>query len=819
MATADATVTDLPQAGASQELARSWRRLTRAATAVAVATSPALYIWFTQTNDWVWWKALLATVGVIVVFRGFTELLFRRMIPTPSLFGIESRELREEDVVGRRRAWFWKFWFKIFVWFFVLITIVWLFRGGTWWGTIGFILDGIGNILSSPALWIQVVFVFFLFIANFGILFGPLLAMNITQIKTFEPGDAQWGVKLDDVRGQAEAKEEVRRVVSIWQSGEQFERHGGKRERGVLFFGPPGTGKTMLAKALATGFNSPFVSIPGSGFAATFIGIDAIVVRYLAWKAKRAARKWGGTCIVFIDEIDAVGMRRQALGQGGFGGAINVPPLTPASLHEQLFFGPWGSLNPSGDLILETRAWRDKLFASRETPTVGPSSFGANLMRLYGFMFPGGMGGMGGMALNQLLVVMDGIDNPPFMRRVLTNRTNTLLDASFIVPRRIKGKSLRIPAPSPRKEQVYFIGATNVPIDRLDPALIRPGRMGRHVWFRTPTKNDRLDIVDLYINKVSHDPELDMPRRRDEIARVTNGYSPAMIEQVTSMALTIAHHSGRDRFSWEDLVESITTLESGTAIGIEYVERESRATAIHEAGHAIAGHAFMKDFESTRLSIRRRGESGGHHQAREKEERFFRFQSEEFAHLVWGLGAMAAERVFYGENSNGVGGDVMSTTAQAAVMVGGSAMGPQPFVVTPREGETDDEARTRVLDRLEGIGIMIMNRMGGGGPMAADPISAALSDPSKRRAGAQILGQAYVVAHNLALANREALEKIADALVERKEIFGDDLMDLLDSVGIRIPELDYGDETIWPPSFFAIASPERRPKPKEIEAS
>ena len=134
--------------------------------------------------------------------------------------------------------------------------------------------------------------------------------MNLTQIKTFEPGDAQWGVKLDDVRGQAEAKEEVRRVVSIWQSGEQFERHGGKRERGVLFFGPPGTGKTMLAKALATGFNSPFVSIPGSGFAATFIGIDAIVVRYLAWKAKRAARKWGGTCIVFIDEIDAVGMRR-----------------------------------------------------------------------------------------------------------------------------------------------------------------------------------------------------------------------------------------------------------------------------------------------------------------------------------------------------------------------------------------------------------------------------------------------------------------------------------------------------------------------------
>jgi len=819
MATAAEPLAGLPQAEASQELARSWKKLTRAATVVAVLTSPALYIWFTQRSGLSWWQALLATVAIVVVFRGFSDLLFRRMIPAPSLFGVESRDLREEDIVGRRRAWFWRFWFKLTLMFVIAITIIWLFKGGTWVGTIGWLFAGIGTIFSSPALWIQMVFVFFLFIANFGIMFGPLLAMNLTQIKTFEPGDAQWGVKLDDVRGQAEAKEEVRRVVSIWQSGEQFEHHGGKRERGVLFFGPPGTGKTMLAKALATGFNSPFVSIPGSGFAATFIGIDAIVVRYLAWKAKRAARKWGGTCIVFIDEIDAVGMRRQALGNG-FGGAINVPPLTPSSLHDDLFYGPWGSLNPSGDMVLETRAWREKLFASRETPTFGWSGFGATMMRFYGYMFPGGMGmGGGGMALNQLLVVMDGIDNPPLMRRVITNKTNTLLDASFIVPRRVKGRSLRLPAPRPRSEQVYFIGATNVPIDRLDPALIRPGRMGRHVWFRTPTKHDRLDIIDLYINKVSHDADLDMPRRRDEIARVTNGYSPAMIEQVTSMALTIAHHSGRERFSWEDLVESITTLESGTAIGIEYIEREGRAIAIHEAGHAIAGHAFMKDFESTRLSIKRRGDSGGHHQAREKEERFARFQSEMFAQLVWGLGAMAAERVFYNENSTGVGGDVMSVTAQTAGMVGAAAMGPQPFRVTPKEDETEEEARNRVLERFEGIGLQIMNRMGGGGgPMAPDPTSASLSDPSKRRVGSQIIGQAYVVAHNLAKENQEALGRIADVLMEKKEIFGDELLDLLDSVGLRIPELDYGDEAVWPPPFFAVSSHDRRP-PKEIAAT
>jgi hypothetical protein len=140
-------------------------------------------------------------------------------------------------------------------------------------------------------------------------------------------------------------------------------------------------------------------------------------------------------------------------------------------------------------------------------------------------------------------------------------------------------------------------------------------------------------------------------------------------------------------------------------------------------------------------------------------------------------------------------------------------MGPQPFHVTPKKGESEEEARQRVLERFEGIGLQIMNRMGGGGgPMGPDPITGALSDPSKRRAAGQIIGQAYVVAHNLAKENQEALDRIADVLMEKKEIFGDELLDLLDSVGLRIPDLDYGDEEVWPPPFFAVTSGERRPK-------
>jgi cell division protease FtsH len=335
MATAQPLAT-LPAGEASRLLGDQWRRLARAATFVAVLTSPAVFVWLTEVQGWSLLWSLVGTFFAVIAFRGMVDLVFRRAIPSPSLFGSDSQKLREEDVVNRRRVWFWRFWLRMGILVFGFITIAWLIRGGSYLGTFSWLIDRVGFLLSQPTLWIQIVFVFFLFIANFAILLGPLLAMNLTQIRGYEPGDAEWGVKLADVRGQAEAKEEVRRVVALWQSGEAFEKAGGKRERGLLFLGAPGTGKTMLAKAIATGFNSPFVSIPGSGFAATFIGIDAIVVRFLARKAKKLARKWGGQCIVFIDEIDAVGMRRQALNPGATGAmtsssARTAPSIRPAT--------------------------------------------------------------------------------------------------------------------------------------------------------------------------------------------------------------------------------------------------------------------------------------------------------------------------------------------------------------------------------------------------------------------------------------------------------------------------------------------------------
>jgi ATP-dependent Zn protease len=400
------------------------------------------------------------------------------------------------------------------------------------------------------------------------------------------------------------------------------------------------------------------------------------------------------------------------------------------------------------------------------------------------------------MALNQLLVVMDGLDSPPLGKRILTNGVNTLLDAVYFVPPRVKGRSLRLPPPRPRTEQIYFIGATNVPIEQLDPALTRPGRMGRHVWFRTPTKQDREDIFDLYLGRVAHEPDLDRAERRDELARMTMGYSPAMIEQVCSMALTVAHHTGRNEFGWEDLVDAMTTVESGTAVNIEYVPDETRAVAIHEAGHAIAAHAYLKGAESTRLSIRRRGGSLGHHMALQKEERFSSWRSEEMARLIWALGAMAAERVFYGENSTGVGGDVQAATDRAAWMVGACGMAPE-YVELRCDDESEEEARERVMRRFQKIGTQIINRTKSGGP-GGDPLGAVLADPQQRAMVEQLLGQAYLAAHHLVDANREAVERVADVLVDRRELYGDEVVDLLDAQTLRLPEVDLTKDEAWP---------------------
>jgi cell division protease FtsH len=136
-------------------------------------------------------------------------------------------------------------------------------------------------------------------------------AMNFGKSRARFQMEAKTGVMFDDVAGIEEAKEELQEVVTFLKQPERFTAIGAKIPRGVLLVGPPGTGKTLLAKAIAGEAGVPFFSISGSEFVEMFVGVGASRVRDLFRKAKDNA-----PCIVFIDEIDAVGRQRGA-GIGG----------------------------------------------------------------------------------------------------------------------------------------------------------------------------------------------------------------------------------------------------------------------------------------------------------------------------------------------------------------------------------------------------------------------------------------------------------------------------------------------------------------------
>ncbi|HUE68339.1 MAG TPA: AAA family ATPase, partial [Candidatus Acidoferrum sp.] len=551
------------------------------------------------------WSIVYAVVAMIIC-RGILTLLKRWLVLSERI-GPEGSV--EERTIETNRAIFWR---RVF-WVVVLFA---LYFGGAF---MFFGLTPGDAIVALPAFLAavlpQLFYVLALMVVNFMIFFGAFFIYGRIGRTYIDPGEANWGVKIEDVRGQKSAVEEMRRILRLMEQGRNYVRAGGKRERGVLMVGPPGTGKTMLAKGIASSMHVPIIITSGSSFQGMFLGMDALNVFMTMRAAKSRAKRWGG-CIVFIDEFDALGTRRGGMGGGG-GGA--------------------GGL--------------------------------------------GGMFGGGQLGLNTLLVLMDGVDNPGFFKQFLRRFVNVSLDGIFL-PRRIGANgtsvSLRIPILRAPRYNILFVAATNRP-QVLDEAVTRPGRFGRQIIFRMPTKDDRKDIADLYFAKKKHDPDLDSPARRDEFARVTDGYSPAMIEQATSLALMYAFEDGRDAFTWRDMRESMGNIEAGLAHPIVYTERERVAVARHELGHAVAARYFLPDQVSVRLSIKARTGSLGHHRTVDKEEEFSKFRSQAAGELRHGLGAIAAERVFYGENSTGVSQDLIQSTQLAAMMIGVWGMGPDPL--------------------------------------------------------------------------------------------------------------------------------------------
>ncbi len=211
---------------------------------------------------------------------------------------------------------------RVFIWaasgkplrFFFGILAWAAFNGLIYWAIVS--PEVLNIVLVVLSLAFRVVFILFMAIIQFVAIFW---FMARSRVEVIRPGDPKQ-VTFDDYKGQPNLIKMVRQWISLLSDRSQFQKMGGQFINGLLLYGEPGTGKTLLAKAMAGEAGIAFISIEGSGFRAMFFGVDVLKMISFIGRARKLAREYGA-CIAYIDEIDAVGMSRGGVmgGQGGMG--------------------------------------------------------------------------------------------------------------------------------------------------------------------------------------------------------------------------------------------------------------------------------------------------------------------------------------------------------------------------------------------------------------------------------------------------------------------------------------------------------------------
>jgi cell division protease FtsH len=344
----------------------------------------------------------------------------------------------------------------------------------------------------------------------------------------------------------------------------------------------------------------------------------------------------------------------------------------------------------------------------------------------------GGMGlGGGSMYVNELLVQMDGMIMPKGLWRHVK-------------------RILHLGKPKIPQYNVMVIGATNQ-ATTLDPALLRPGRFDRKLHVGLPSGPGREDILQYYLDKVPHDP-VDTAR----LSRATYGFSPAQIKNLVNEALIFALVAGRDKLTFEDLWTAKVTEEIGLKEATKTSARDRQMTAFHEAGHAVLAYILELDDQIQVASIIKRRDTLGVVYRTPLEERHTELREDMRRDVVVALGGLAAEEIWFGESTTGPSSDLRHATYQAAVMLGLLGMG----------------------ESLISYGVLPQNMMGDG------PLGAILGNPDNRKAIGKLLAEAKQQAVELLRANEPAVRALSERLLEKDEVAGEELEELLASKAV-----------------------------------
>jgi cell division protease FtsH len=524
----------------------------------------------------------------------------------------------------------------------------------------------------------------------------------------------QMDVRMSDVKGLAPVTEDVRRSLDLFLNARTFQREmGGRARRGLLFEGPPGTGKTHMAKAMAAEAGVPFLFVSATSFQSMMHGASARKIRSFFKALRKAARAEGGA-IAFIEEIDAIAKAR-----GGM-----AATATEAGRFSSSTLGCGGLTGLPGSPAIHRSS--------------GMNSAMNTVINHNGGMVNGSEG-----LVNELLVQMQSFDTPTGSQQArswVVDKVNLLLPVHRQLPR-----------PRIAPVDVLVIAATNQ-ADALDPALLRPGRFDRRMVFGLPDKAGRRELIDHFLGRKAHEPMLDDDEYRDALAGVTQGYSPVQIEHLMDEALINAVRREAAGMSWGDLEHARMVTEVGLGQPVGYTDHEQSLIATHEAGHAVTAYLLAPQRRLEILTIVKRADSLGLLAHGDRDDVYTRSRKELEALIGIAFGGQVAEELFYGDVSTGPSGDLAYATTVAAQMIGAAGMDGTliSFAAAPAG-------------------------MFGGG----DLVSRVMGDGEGRRMLEALLTRQKAEVRSLLAANRHLVEALRDALLDRHELIGREIEQVL----------------------------------------